>query len=103
MSKEWFLECLANPWIFNSVAEFQRSVQEGGIIESDGCGNLLFINKETLQLEEGESCFKDGLEVWKSAKGENLIGGLADDTITRIINHFSDNKRQLIGVLWFNK
>ena len=103
MSKEWFLECLANPYIFNSVTEFQQSVQEGGIIESDGCGNLLFINKETLQLEEGESCFKDGLEVWKSAKGENLIGGLADDTITRIINHFSDDKRQLIGVLWFNK
>ena len=48
MSKEWFLECLADPYIFNSVVEFQRSVQEGGIIESDGCGNLLFINKETL-------------------------------------------------------
>ena len=42
MDKEYFLECLANPWIFNSVAEFQKSVQEGGIIESDGCGNLFF-------------------------------------------------------------
>ena len=50
MTKGWFLECLADPYIFNSVVEFQRSVQEGGIIESDGCGNLLFINKETLQL-----------------------------------------------------
>ena len=38
MSKEWFLECLTDPYIFNSVAEFQSSVQEGGIIESDGCG-----------------------------------------------------------------
>lgn len=103
MSKDWFLECLADPYIFKSVVEFQQSVQEGGIIESDGCGNLLFTNKETLQLEEGESCFKDGLEVWKIAKGENLIGGLADDTIARIIKHFSDNKRQLIGVLWCNK
>ena len=45
MSKEWFLECLADPYIFNSVRE----------------------------------------------------------TIERIIYHFSDNKRQLIGVLWYNK
>ena len=102
MSKEWFLECLANPWVFNSVAEFQHSVQEGGIIESDGCGNLLFINKETLQLEEGESCFKDGFDIWKVAEDENPFG-LPNETIERIINHFSDNKRQLIGVMWYNK
>ncbi len=100
--KEYFLECLTNPWVFNSVAEFQSNVQDGGIIESDGCGNLLFIDKETLQLGEGESCFKDGLEIWKSTKGENPLGGLADDTIARIINHFSDDERQLIGVLWYN-
>ena len=102
MSKDWFLECLADPYIFKSVVEFQRSVQEGGIIESDGCGNLLFINKETLQLEEGESCFKDGLEVWKITKDECSFG-LPKETIERIIYHFSDNKRQLIGVLWYNK
>ena len=102
MSREWFLECLADPWIFNSVREFQSDVQEGGIIESDGCGNLLFINKETLQLEEGESCFKDGIEVWKVAEGEPSYG-IPDETIERIINHFSDDKRQLIGILWYNK
>jgi len=102
MSKEWFLECLADPWIFNSVRKFQSDVQEGGIIESDGCGNLLFINKETLKLEEGESCFKDGIEVWKVAEGEPSYG-IPDETIERIINHFSDDKRQLIGVLWYNK
>lgn len=97
------MKCLADPWIFNSVREFQYDVQSGGIIEYDGSGNLLFINKETLQLEKGESCFKDGLEIWKSTKDENPIGGLVDDTIARIINHFSDDKRQLIGVLWYNK
>ena len=102
MSKEWFLECLANPWVFNSVREFQSDVQEGGIIESDGCGNLLFVNKETLQLEEGESCFKDGLDVWKIAKNEDNFG-VPTETIERIIKHFSDDKRQLIGVLWYNK
>ncbi len=102
MNKEWFLECLADPWIFNSIAEFQHSVQDGGIIEYDGHGNLLFINKETLQLEEGESCFKDGLDVWKIAEDEDPFG-LPDETIERIINHFSDDKRQLIGVLWYNK
>lgn len=102
MSKEWFLECLANPWIFNSVKEFQSSVEDGGIIESDGCGDLLFTNKETLQLEKGESCFKDGLEIWKIAKDEPRYG-LHAETIKRIINHFSDNKKQLIGVLWYNK
>ena len=26
-----------------------------------------------------------------------------DDSIARIINHFSDDKRQLIGVMWYNK
>lgn len=103
MDKEWFLECLADPWIFNSVAEFQHNVQEGGIIESDGCSSLLFINKETLQLEEGESCFKDGLDVWKIAEDEDPFGVPPDETIERIINHFSDDKRQLIGVLWYNK
>ena len=102
MSKEWFLECLADPWVFNSVREFQSDVQEGGIIESDGCGNLLFVNKETLQLEEGESCFKDGLDVWKIAEGEPHYG-LPAETIERIINHFSDDKKQLLGVLWYNK
>ena len=102
MSKEWFLECLANPWVFNSVREFQSDVQEGGIIESDGCGNLLFVNKETLQLEEGESCFKDGLDVWKIAEGEPHYG-LPAETIERIINHFSNDKKQLLGVLWYNK
>lgn len=102
MSKEWFLECLADPWIFNSVAEFQQNVQDGGIIENDGSSNLLFINKETLQLEKGESCFKDGIEIWKIAEEEKHYS-LADETIKRIINHFSDNKRQLIGVLWYNK
>lgn len=102
MDKEYFLECLADPWIFNSVAEFQHSVQEDEIIESDGFGNLLFINKKTLKLEEGESCFKDGLEIWKITKDEDHYG-LPDETIERIINHFSDNKRQLIGILWYNK
>lgn len=102
MDKEWFLKCLADPWVFNSVREFQHSVQDGGIIEYDGSGNLLFINKKTLKLEEGESCFKDGLDVWKIAKDEDPFG-LPDETIERIINHFSDDKRQLIGVLWYNK
>lgn len=102
MSKEYFLECLADPWIFNSIAEFQSSVQDGGIVEYDGSGNLLFINKETLQLEEGESCFKDGLDVWKIAENEDHFG-VPDETIERIIKHFSDDNKQLIGVLWFNK
>lgn len=35
MSKKWFLECLANPYVFNSVAEFQSNVQDGGIIEKE--------------------------------------------------------------------
>lgn len=102
MIKEWFLECLSDPWVFNSVREFQSQVQEGAIVESDGCGNLLFINKETLQLEEGESCFKDGIEVWKIAKGEPSYG-IPDETIERITEHFSDDKRQLIGVMWYNR
>ena len=102
MDKEYFLECLADPWIFNSVAEFQRSIQGGGIIEYDGFGNLLFINKETLQLEEDDDCFRDGIDVWKVAEGEPNYG-VADETIERIIEHFSDDKRQLIGVLWYNK
>ena len=86
MNKEWFLKCLADPFVFNSVVEFQSSVQDGGIIEYDGCGNLLFINKETFQLAEGEFCH-----------------GLPNETIERIINHFSDDKKQLIGILWYNK
>ena len=102
MDKKWFLECLADPWIFNSVAKFQYAVQSGGIIEYDGCGNLLFVNKETLQLEEGDDCFKDGLDIWKVAKNEDPYG-LAHETIERIINHFSNDKRQLIGVMWYNK
>ena len=102
MNKEYFLECLADPWIFNSVAEFQSHIQSGGIIEYDGCGNLLFINKETLQLEEGDDCFRDGINIWKIADDEDHCG-LPDETIERIIEHFSDNKRQLIGVLWYNK
>lgn len=102
MSKEWFLECLADPWVFNSVAEFQREVQEGAIIESDGSGNLLFVNKDTLQLEECEDCFEDGIDVWKIAENEDHYG-LPDETIERIIKHFSDDKKQLIGVLWYNR
>ena len=102
MNIAYFLECLADPWIFNSVAEFQHSVQDGGITPSDGCGSLLFINKETLQLEEGDSCFRDGIDIWKIAEGESNCG-LPDETIERIIDHFSDDKRQLIGVLWYNK
>lgn len=103
MTKEYFLKCLADPWIFNSVAEFQTSVQNDGIIEYDGSGYLLFINKQTLQLEEGESCFKDGRDIWKIAKDENPLGGLPYETIERIIEHFSNDKRQLVGVLWYNK
>ena len=102
MNKEWFLECLADPFIFNSVAEFQFSIQDDEIIKSDGCGNLLFINKETLKLEEGESCFKDGLDIWKTLEDEDCHK-TCHETIERIINHFSDDKRQLIGVLWYNK
>lgn len=102
MNKEWFLECLTDPCIFNSVAEFQSSVQEGGIIEDDGCGELLFINKETLQLEKGDNCFRDGLDLWKIEENENHYG-VPNETIERIIKHFSDDKRQLIGVLWFNR
>lgn len=99
---EYFLECLANPWVFNSVAEFQSSVRAGVIIESDGCGNLLFINKKTLKLEEGDDCFRDGIDVWKIAEDEDQYD-LHDDPITKIINHFSNEERQLIGVLWYNK
>lgn len=102
MSKEWFLECLADPWVFNSVASFQSIVQGGGIIPSDGYGELLFINKETLQLETGDDCFRDDVDVWKVADDEDHYG-LPNETIKRIIEHFSDDKRQLIGVMWYNK
>lgn len=102
MTKEYFLDCLADPWIFNSVREFQRDVQDGGITEYDGSGNLIFINKKTLQFERGNYCFCDGIDVWKIAKDEKQYG-LPSDTIKRIIKHFSDDKIQLIGVLWFNK
>jgi hypothetical protein len=102
MDKKWFLECLADPWIFNSVREFQYDVQSGGIIEYDCCGNLLFINKETLQLEEGDDCFRDGLDIWKIAENEDRFG-VPTETIERIIKHFSDDKRQLIGVLRYDK
>lgn len=102
MDKKYFLECLADPWIFNSVKEFQHDVQSGGIMEDDGSGNLLFINKKTLQLERGDYCFRDGLDVWEIAKDEKQYG-LPDETIKRIIKHFSDDERQLIGVLWYNK
>ena len=102
MDKEWFLECLADPWVVNSVREFQSNVQEGGIIPSDGSGELLFVNKETLQLEKGDSCFRDSVDIWKVAEGEPDYG-VADETIERIIEHFSDDKRQLIGVLWYNR
>ena len=109
MSKEWFLECLADPWVFNSVAEFQKGVEGGGLLPCDGSGELLFVNKETLQLERGDTCFRDGVDFWKVAEGESKYGledktiGVAEKTIERIINHFSDDKRQLIGVLWYNK
>lgn len=63
---------------------------------------FFFVNKETLQLEEGDDCFKDGLDIWKVAKNEDPHG-VPDKTIERIIKHFSDDKRQLIGVLWYNK
>ena len=102
INKKYFLECLADPWIFSSVREFQADVQDGGITEYDGSGNLLFINKKTLQLERGDYCFRDGVDAWKVAEGEPNYG-LPDETIERIIEHFSDDKRQLIGVLWFNK
>lgn len=103
MSNEWFLECLANPWIFNTVFEFQREVQEGAIIESDGSGSLVFVNRETLQLEESdEYCFKDGLDIWKIAEWEERRA-FPEETIKRIISHFSDDKRQLIGVMWYNR
>ena len=102
MNKEWFLECLADPWIFNSVAEFQKGVENGELLPCDGGGELLFINKETLQLEKGDSCFKDGIDVWKIAEDEDHYG-VPDETIERIIKHFSDDKKQLIGVLWYNK
>lgn len=102
MNKEWFLECLADPWIFNSVAEFQKGVENSELLPCDGSGELLFINKETLQLETKDSCFRDGVDVWKVAEGEPNYG-VADETIERIIEHFSNDKRQLIGVLWYNK
>ena len=102
MDKEWFLECLADPCVFNSVAEFQSGVEDGGLLPSDGSGELLFVNKETLQLEKGDTCFRDGIDVWKIADDEDHFG-LPNETIERIVNHFSDDKRQLIGVLWYNK
>lgn len=102
MIKEWFLKCLSDPWIFKSVREFQYSVQGGGIIEYDGCGKLLFIDKRTLKVEEGESCFKDGIDVWKITEDEDSVG-VPEETIERIISHFSDRKRQLIGVMWYNR
>ena len=43
-----------------------------------------------------------GVDVWKVAEGEPNYG-VADETIERIIEHFSDDKRQLVGVLWYNK
>lgn len=44
MDKEYFLECLADPWIFNSVAEFQRGVEDGSLLPCDGSGELSTIN-----------------------------------------------------------
>ena len=62
----------------------------------------IVINKETLQLEEEDNCFRDGIDIWKVADDEDDYG-LPDETIERIIEHFSDDKRQLIGVMWYNK
>ena len=46
--------------------------------------------------------WKEGNHAKKVAEGERNYG-VADETIERIIEHFSDDKRQLIGVLWYNK
>ena len=103
MTKEKLEEYLSNLNLnYYTEEELEKIYNSIKSIEYDGSGNLLFINKETLQLEEGESCFKDGLDVWKIAENEDPFG-LPDETIERIINHFSDDKRQLIGVLWYNK
>ena len=58
-----------------------------------------FIDSWELDENEVEG---SGTDTWSYGGYEDHYG-VPDETIERIISHFSDDKRQLIGVLWYNK
>ena len=85
--EEYGIQCLSDHYIVHSLHEFKSSVQSGGYICSDGCGELLYVNKHTFQLIHGDDCWDINWE----------------DDIEKIVKDHSNEDRLLFGVMWYNK
>lgn len=99
-NNEYFLECLADPWIFMSIHDFIEDVSSGGFIDDDGFGYGVLLDKETLKLSETKEMLnlRDFYFPKKSSIDSNW-----DDKVKEVIKKYSNNKYQLIAIEWFNK
>ena len=99
-NNEYFLECLADPWILMSIQDFIETVSSGGFIDYDGFGYGVLIDKETLKLSETKETLN--LKDFCFPKKSNVDLNWADK-VKEVIKKYSNDKYQLIAIEWFNK
>lgn len=94
--EEYFMERLTDRWINHTLEAFVESVSSGGITDYDGFGELYFVNKKTLKLEDCSDSLD--LSLFVKRPGEYM-----SNVIERLHKEFDTEDRYLMGVFWYNK
>ena len=98
-NKKYFLECMADPWIYMSIDNFIDNVSSHGFMDDDGSCCGVAIDKKTLQLIEINIDLHDF--DFSYSDPENKISW--DERVEQLIKKYSTDKYQFLGVEWFNK
>lgn len=98
-SKKYFLECIADPWIYKSIGDFIENVSNHGLINDDGSCCGVAIDKKTLQLREISIDLHDF--DFSYSDPENKISW--NKRVEQLIEKYSTDEYQLLGIEWFNK
>ena len=92
----YFLECLADPWIFMTIKQFVSDVSDHYLTDYDGCCCGVVVDKKTLRLSE----ITIDLEDFDRSKHKEIE---IDDFVESLIKKYSTDKYQFFAVEWFNK
>lgn len=98
-NKKYFLECMADPWIYMPIGDFIDNVSNHEFTEDDGSCCGVAIDKKTLQLREISIDRHDFDFSYSDPKNEISWS----KRVEQLIKKYSTDEYQLLGIEWFNK
>lgn len=101
---EYDISNLTNDWVFTSLIDFIDNVQRGGLIDYDGFGEFIFVDKQgQLYLKESAHFYpSEIMSTIKEIKKDSRLY-TNHDVATEIRKKYQENGFTPFAVFWYNK